>query len=455
VLVRDCLSSLDRSNAPAENTPIFFKRRASSYRYRPSGATRKVLPSRGLNPMMLATPVFPPLTRRVLASLILGASATAAPLIAGPLHGQLLPVPSGRMVVGVTRVAWVDSSRKDPLTAQTGRPVVVEFWYPAAAAGAPAPYLDESTVAWFSARGTPEERRQTSSARTVRTHSTSNAVPLGGPARSLILFSHGGGMFPAQYTSLLEELASHGYIVAAITHGGLAPVLIVPGDTIVMSPDRPLPPAEMNQAIEGRVRLIAADLQFVVQRLILGQRPPILAGASIDVERVGVAGHSIGGVAAMSLCRDRSPFVACANMDGILAGLPVLKDRGQSPSGAVLFMTKGVGETPPPNFRGPDGRPASAESWPAIRTRMVSRIDSALSLHAGRAVEVTYLGAQHRSFSDFALLPESAGGASGGPELVAMMRRTLLTFFDRELRGERSRSFENLGPPDRVKVRLH
>ena len=53
----------------------------------------------------------------------------------------------------------------------------------------------------------------------MQTHAVANAMPSAAPALfPVLVFSPGGGALPALYTSLCEDLASHGYLIAAIDH---------------------------------------------------------------------------------------------------------------------------------------------------------------------------------------------------------------------------------------------
>lgn len=139
-----------------------------------------------------------------------------------------LPPPTGPHAVGRVTVHGTDSSRGDVLATSTGarRELVVDVWYPAAGAvgGASASYLPD-LAALQRAVGEAGLRDHFGTAYEalakgrVQTHAVENApfARRAGPSPVLV-FSHGFGNLSRTYTAQLEDLASHGYVVAAIAH---------------------------------------------------------------------------------------------------------------------------------------------------------------------------------------------------------------------------------------------
>jgi len=113
--------------------------------------------------------------------------------------------------------------------------------------------------------------------------------PVGGRGPfPLLLFSPGYGNKPSQYLSQLEDLASHGYVVAGLDH-----------------------PSIVTAAFEPLAALWAQDI-LAVKREIL--ESPLRE--FVDGRRVGTFGHSLGGRAAAGACLLDATILACLNQDG-------------------------------------------------------------------------------------------------------------------------------------------
>src|SRR5215475_12638094 len=150
-------------------------------------------------------------------------AGTAADSAKGPMLGAL-PATTGPFAVGKTTVHWMDESRVEPLSPNhEPRELMVDIWYPAEpSSAAPANYLDaagyERAVGadgfqnFF--RDASETLRQG-----VKTHAFASAPYARSAEQSpVLIFSPGGGMVREVYTAQLEDLASHGYVIAAVSH---------------------------------------------------------------------------------------------------------------------------------------------------------------------------------------------------------------------------------------------
>ena len=100
------------------------------------------------------------------------------------------------------------------------REVGVLVWYPAAIGrGALAPYLTWGTTEVRGFAGLlGGDRNAFDGLATVRTHAFVDAEPSVTPKQfPLLVFSHGYGGLPSAHTALLEDLASHGFVVLSET----------------------------------------------------------------------------------------------------------------------------------------------------------------------------------------------------------------------------------------------
>ena len=104
----------------------------------------------------------------------------------------------------------------------------------------------------------------------------------------LLLFSPGFGNKPSQYLSQLEDLASQGYVIAAVDH-----------------------PVDVLNSFEARAVLWAQDIVSAKQEVLGSSSREI-----IDSSKIGAFGHSLGGRAAAGSCLLDSSIRACLNEDG-------------------------------------------------------------------------------------------------------------------------------------------
>jgi dienelactone hydrolase len=323
----------------------------------------------------------------------------------------VLPPPTGRFQVGTVSQRWVDASRPDPFLPGRRRELLVQLWYPAAVTAGfpPAQYLPAGAARAFERLGgiaTPVFDRIRLSAR--------GGAPAAGGRHPLVVFSPGFGVSEAFYASLLEELASQGFIVLAIDHPYDAEVVEFPDGRLVTKRLHDDRPAQRDRALSIRI----ADLRFVLDQLPGLKVRGLLAGR-LDLRRIGIFGHSLGGAATAEVMLRDLRVDAGAILDGSFG-------RGaerRGVRGPFLLMTapRGVG--------------------PSERAYRAHLRHSQLRL--------TLRGADHYTFSDFAVtLPalarlapglrkQLAVGSIDGRRALTIERRYLGAFFRAQLKGTR------------------
>ena len=160
--------------------------------------------------------------------------------------------------------------------------------------------------------------------RNIMTHAYSNA-PLA-TARStypVILFSHGGLGLPSDtYAAIIEELASHGYIVVAMDHPYLNLITQYPDERVVSSQEisaqfNRMRPKDQYEFLTGMIEVYKADMKLVLDELAkINADPNSIFYHHLDLDHIGVMGHSAGGTASIEFCRSDSRCKAAADLDG-------------------------------------------------------------------------------------------------------------------------------------------
>ena len=189
----------------------------------------------------------------------------SAPGIDAPELAALGPDKVGFRSLILVNKAQPDLLASDPKTGAVplhDRRLVVDLWYPAMVR-ARAPHMTYRASLFGETPRPPVSFSQAGIA--VR-----NATPVG-RAHPLVIVSHGYSNAPAVMTWLTENLASKGYVVAAIHHDDPNPY--------VVSEDRRAAP---NYHRPRDIAFVTAQLRAAL-------------GAQIDPERVALIGYSQGG----------------------------------------------------------------------------------------------------------------------------------------------------------------
>ena len=160
----------------------------------------------------------------------------------------------------------------------------------------------------------------------------------------------------------------------------------------------------------------AADVSFVLGELT-GAHPAWPGAGLIDPSRIAMAGHSVGGAAAIAAMLADSRVRAGLDMDGAThARIP---DHGLSRP--FLFLGKQSNYTP--------GSGGAVTTW-----------ERDWELLTGWKRWLLVAGAMHASFTDLALLADQTGIDIGaglpGARSLDITRAYVRAFFDQHLRGK-------------------
>ncbi len=234
-----------------------------------------------------------------------------------PASGQeQLPEPGGPFGIGLSVFDWADDSRTETQAGEKdkkARELLVYLFYPvdketAGARSAYFPHLKE--VEAFEERFGKNFFRKSygrsyKTIASIKSHAVENAPPVAGKQRfPVLIFSHGGGIPVLCYTAIVENLVSHGYVVAAVEHSHDGATVVFPDGRIITQSGWDQDPKRTKEGRAAfhaeRRRVGSLDNQFVLdqlQRLDSGRRrgAPRQLRDRLDTDKVGALGHSLGG----------------------------------------------------------------------------------------------------------------------------------------------------------------
>ena len=330
-----------------------------------------------------------------------------------------LPV-SGEYPVGEASAILIDRTRQDPFEEDgSSREVPVHFYYPEAG---------DSAAAF-----------------------------------PLVVFSHGAFGYYQSNTSTYMELASNGYVVAALDHphhafftedtdGRLIPVdqgflnaaLSSSGEIVDEHPQEQLALFEdwmalrtgdighVLDALEGAARDGSLDDAWFLPE---GGEDRILSMlGSLDLSRIGLMGHSMGGAASVAVGRMREDVAAVIDLDGTMLGEYTGVADGK------LTVSEAPFEIPVLEFVNWETYNELADYMEEYRAEGGRYPNDELMRHAAAGFSTTIRGTRHMDFTDLPLLSPFLGNLLGSGErdtgeTMTCVNSLVLQFFNCYLKG--------------------
>ena len=362
--------------------------------------------------------------------------------------------PSGTYSVGRVGYHWIDSKRPNRFEtdSQVHRELMVYLWYPAPRQPADikgsyfpgAKEFDAVPALQRQMRGEFGIHWPSIVSGAVTSHTLEGAQAAKKPKRfPVVIFSHGNGSTSFSYTSLIEDLVSRGYVVAAIEHTQACIAVRFPDGRIVLFRNEKMPTglsrAErlewMMESASATIAEGAADIRFVKEQLTdlnASRSQQFLLAGRLDVNRVAAMGHSAGGAFAARACQLDSDLKACVDLDGGMvpvAALPVFPD-GATMKQPLLLLE------PQHNESEMFGTKEEIQEYFRKKEQQLQSI-AAGSYH----VILKSPGIAHPSFSD---IPLFFAGTQGYPEISAVRHNHRLVqsfvqaFLDKNLGGRKA-----------------
>jgi hypothetical protein len=240
-----------------------------------------------------------------------------------------LPRPTGPFAVGRVIYDWIDNSKVDSSAPVPGtsRELLVWIWYPSAAGQSVTTddYVPAQMRAAAAPLGGPLSllTRDLSRVHTHGTRNTDLAPQL--PSYPVVIMRAGASLEVWNYSSLAEDLASHGYVVVGFDAPYRTFTVVFPDGRVMRRTPENNPELCLEKTGQERDscanRLLTAwteDIAFVLDRLqqLNASDASGKFTGRLDMTRVGVFGHSFGGAAAALFCREDSRCKAGIDVDG-------------------------------------------------------------------------------------------------------------------------------------------
>lgn len=403
----------------------------------------------------------------------IGLIATIALIHEFPINP--LPRPSGQYAVGVRTFEIADASRPGVFAAKPDEPrrLLVRVWYPAGdvTGRQPAPYFSraetDSTAQSLGALvGFPPFFTYV---RHVQTNSYADAPLLPGAANlPVAIYSHGYTSHLAQNTVLMEELASHGYIVFSLQHtydssstafpnGDVAPMDAGMSETVADQTDGPTQAEAFGgDTLDKRLNALLAFQEYslrtgsriaikstkvwMADRIFLHdtlQKSPPANVADIaragNLEKVAELGMSFGGAIAGELCMYDTRCAAGVNMDG--GNFPFSATNADAPAPFLMLHSD-----PSYLYQAYD-KPVPAAGPRSFNEFSYERIATAGS--RPDVYRISIKDTRHLGISDFGLfvgdtVRAEVFGSAPASTMISAQNDFVLGFLDKHMRGKPS-----------------
>lgn len=258
----------------------------------------------------------------------------------------------------------------------------------------------------------------------------------------LIVFSHGAFGIRSSNETLYRELASHGYVVCSIDHTyHCLYTTDVEGNKTqidkgymkeVSAEDAQSDRQKSYEYYQKWMSVRTADIDFVIDQIINNTRSDNAAVYKlIDIEKIGVMGHSLGGSAALGIGRVRAGIGAVIALES-----PFLCDIEGVRDGEFVFVDK--------SYPVPLLNVYSDSSWDIIANRPQYAQNQALLSDTPKDVfNVHIKGSRHIGLTDLSLsspyITRMLDGQKSSltvEECLKTINKLTLDFFNCYLKGE-------------------
>lgn len=346
-----------------------------------------------------------------------------------------LPKPTGTFAVGRENFHWIDSSRVDYLAPNpnTKRELNVWIWYPASKNDS-SKLNDYLPTNWRNAiarhHGFFISNFLVHDLSKVYPNSFKNAhLPKNKLGFPVIILKSGIGMLATDYTTIAEDLASHGFIVVG-SDAPYSTFIVVFNDGRIINKTPIGNPGDFGYTSEYQTKLLnnllsvwISDTKFILSKLeeLNSKDTTNQFFSQINLQSIGIVGHSFGGAVAAQICSEDPRFKAGIDIDGAPYG-KVIHDGIEKPF--MFLLADHTDETDSMSLQIKSNIKTICKSLPASHLLL------------------TLKGANHFNFSDMAIVRErilfrlfGATGSIGNSRGLQVTSDCLKTYFNVHLKG--------------------
>ena len=331
--------------------------------------------------------------------------------------------PTGPYQVGTQIIHMVDNDRSAWYGEESSgsREIMVRVWYPAQPqeGDQKAPYVyNEKLIGEMVSQGFGIPKYLMKNISNIKANSWSGIDPVD-KKFPVLIFSHGHGGLKIQNTTQMEEMASHGYVIFACDHAYDAGVSIFPGERVIFNKTNiPEDYSEEEKWDLRRVQLDyrAADIQFMLDEMARGNFLSEALKNSLDLEHIGLFGHSFGGGTSIVVASTDDRIDACFGLDAWFLPVPssVLNSDLNKP-----FLHLGQ------------------VRWKEKENYL--KLDTLVGNNSAWSMRLDVQGATHYDFTDFSqfnrLTKRYGSGTIAPPRIRRITNSVIRDFFDHYLKN--------------------
>ena len=357
---------------------------------------------------------------------------------------RTLPAPTGKYDVGRVSLHLTDTARIDSLSPQpfSKRELLVWIWYPAhkSNSSSTVEYIPkEWSEALNEKRGFLLSSLFARDGAKIHPHSFQD-VKISEDQQNypVLLMKSGIGTMAIDYTAIAEELASYGYIVVGSDAPYSTWLLRFPDGRMISrtaegNPGETATISDGNNRVLSRlVQIWSDDTHFILTQLdrLNDSDSSSQFFGKLNLNSVGVLGHSFGGATAAQFCLNEPRCKAGVNMDGAPFGTVIEKGLNKP---FMFLLADHQDETDP------------------VSVQIKSNIEKIYNSIPENRYWIYLEGAQHFNFSDMPFQKEfllsrlsGATGSIGSKHGLEVISSCLLVFFNEYVKGQASIKISDL-----------